>query len=171
MLSMRRRNCKWDSQANYSGIGEMRNAEHFLFYREDLSNDIVELEGAEARHAVTALRCRPGDGIRMTDGRGILARCEMEFCSTNQCRGRVVERIKTESPAPAVHLMVGLPERDAFERLIENVTPLGVRSITPLICGRCQRKWWAKGWERYRDRLHRKMVAGIKQAQSAWLPH
>lgn len=148
----------------------MRNADHFLFYAENLDDDMVVLEGAEARHAVTALRGRAGNIIQVTDGRGAICRYEVASAATQRCELRVVQRMRQESPYPVLHLLVGLPERDAFERLIEGVVPLGVRTIGPLVCRSCQQKWWAGGWEKQRERLERKMIAGMKQARSAWLP-
>jgi 16S rRNA (uracil1498-N3)-methyltransferase len=148
----------------------MRNAGHFLFYAERLETDVVVLDGREARHAVAALRGREGDIILVTDGRGAICRCEVVSAAGQRCELRVVERTRQPLPHPALHLLVGLPEREAFERLIEEVVPLGVWAITPLECGYCQRKWWAGGWDKQRERLRRKMIAGMKQAQSAWLP-
>jgi 16S rRNA (uracil1498-N3)-methyltransferase len=77
-------------------------------------------------------------------------------------------------PAPAlkknVSVYAGLPAKEAFGELCESLAALGASRIIPLECEYCQDRWWL-AWEKHGQRLLKKMIAGIKQAKSAWLPH
>ena len=69
-------------------------------------------------------------------------------------------------------MLVGLPDRAAFETLIGDLTALGVSRITPLVCRYCQVGWWERsaGSGKLSDRFRSKMLAALKQSLYPHLP-
>ncbi|MBN1307538.1 MAG: 16S rRNA (uracil(1498)-N(3))-methyltransferase [Chitinispirillaceae bacterium] len=141
----------------------------FLFFSDDLSAESATLDAAETNHAVSVLRLKPGDSLRLTDGCGRRAAGTYETVVDRRMRVRIAERTCTGRKGPAVTLCVGLPDRDAFERILLDATALGVYRIVPLTAEYCQNKWWSK-WEKLVPRFRRKMIVALKQSHSCWLP-
>jgi len=84
--------------------------------------------------------------------------------------GRIQSTRAIAKLVPELHLYVGLPERDHFETLLELSTPLGVSSITPLICEQMGKDWWSKKWSSYTSRFLHKCIASSKQSLYPHLP-
>jgi 16S rRNA (uracil1498-N3)-methyltransferase len=82
----------------------------------------------------------------------------------------IVEILRQPTPSPFLRMFVGLPDREPFEEALPGLCALGAAEIVPLVCKYCQEQWW-RPWEKRLERLRRKMIAGIKQAQNPWLPH
>ncbi len=142
---------------------------HFLFFIEDLSTDPLFLDHAETRHAVTVLRMRPGDFLHLTDGRGGAAVGKFINVKDGQMELSIVERTGKVRSGPYIDLYVGLPDRDAFERLLLDATALGVSRIIPVETAECRKKWWGE-WEKHLPRFQRIMVVALKQSFSFFLP-
>ncbi len=100
----------------------------------------VALPGSEAQHAVRVMRVQMGDAIMLFDGKGseskaIISRLARSEC---HCDAEPSERVDRE-PARAIHLGIALPKPDRARELIERLTELGVKSVTPLTAQRTQR--------------------------------
>ncbi len=143
---------------------------HFLFFAGRIGVDTIEFDAGEARHAWAALRHAPGDPIRVTDGAGTLYDCRVDSIGNNRLSAVILNSTAVKRHACPLHLIVGLPERDAFETLVCDLTALGVERITPLAAHHCQRPWWEQWEGKAAERLRSKMVAGMKQACYPFLP-
>ncbi len=144
--------------------------DHFLFFSTDISGEVLTLDPEESRHACSVLRVRAGDRIFVTDGTGHIYVCSIEQLDKRATQTKILEKKAQEPPKPAMQFFVGLPEKDAFEKVLTGLIPLGVMHITPVICNFCQKKWWKKNWEKQADRFRKKMIAAAKQSWNAWLP-
>lgn len=144
--------------------------DHFLFFAERIDKDRVFLGRAESRHLHAALRMGEGDEIHVTDGRGGIYICRVEKVDWSGAEGTILDRRSAEQTKPDVHLYAGIPEKDAFEDMLETLVPLGVVSINPVECEFCDKKWWAGRWERYVERFGRKLIAAAKQSWNPFLP-
>jgi 16S rRNA (uracil1498-N3)-methyltransferase len=142
---------------------------HFLFYSSRIEKGTAILDGEESRHALSVLRRAPGQTIQITDGKGSTYECTIQDKTVEGTRCAVVKTTAAPALKKKISLAVGLPEKEAFEELCENLAALGVSEIVPVECEYCQDRWW-KGWEKQSARVAKKMIAGIKQAKSAWLP-
>ena len=60
-----------------------------LFYSHTIA-PVFALDADESRHAVRVMRLREGDEIRVTDGRGLLARCRILAADDRECTVEVV---------------------------------------------------------------------------------
>jgi 16S rRNA (uracil1498-N3)-methyltransferase len=150
----------------------MRDYRHFLFFSDRIDADCLYLDASETRHAVAVLRRAAGDPFIATDGQGTVYECRVAAVDKKQLVGRIEGVSAVPRHSCSIHLMVGIPERDAFETLITNLTALGVARITPLVCRYCQGNWWERGADNERPsmRFRNKMVAALKQSLYPYLP-
>jgi 16S rRNA (uracil1498-N3)-methyltransferase len=149
-----------------------RNADpssHFLFFADGLSAESATLDEAETGHAAVVLRLRPGDRLQLTDGNGCRAVGTFECIDKKEIKVRIERRTYVERHRPDVTLFVGLPDRDAFERILLDATALGVFRIVPVEAVHCGGGWW-KRWEKHLPRLRRVMITALKQSVSCFLP-
>ena len=150
----------------------MRDYRHFLFFTERIDPDRLYLDPAETRHAVAVLRRAKGDPFLATDGHGTIYECRVESVVKKQLAGLIIGRTEAPRHSCSLHMLIGLPERAAFERLITDLTALGVERITPLVCRHCQGGWWERDadGERLSERFRSKMVVALKQSLYPYLP-
>ncbi len=71
------------------------------------------------------------------------------------------------SLTPAVHLIVGLTKREAFEDLVYSCAQMGVTTITPILTERIHRNWLT---EKDSVRLKKIMIAACEQGKQFVLP-
>lgn len=129
---------------------------------------IWPLSRDEAKHATGAKRLAPGDAVVLFDGRGRVAEATLgNERSRDGSLAVVVQGVREIAPTGRrVHLVTALPKGDRLSTLIDMVTQLGVRSVTPL---RCERSV-VGGTDARADRMRRIMIEACKQARVAWLP-
>lgn len=118
------------------------------------------LDARERDHLFKTLRTRPGDEIRLLDGRGTVARARV-------LAGREIEVMeRQEFPPPARRLLLGcaVPRRAKFDLLLKQAAELGVSKILPVICERSVAQ--PEGSERWTTLLQE----GCKQSGNPFLP-
>jgi 16S rRNA (uracil1498-N3)-methyltransferase len=143
---------------------------HYLFFGAPTHEGRVVLDSNDSRHATKVLRLRPGERIRLTDGAGMVYDCRLQSLSPHRTEA-IIDSARHNPPAkPRLVLVVGLPERDGFETLLEQVTALGAADIVPAVCDFCQNPWWETKWAAREERFRKKMIGAIKQALSPYLP-
>ncbi|ASR35180.1 16S rRNA (uracil(1498)-N(3))-methyltransferase [Prauserella marina] len=134
----------------------------------------AELEGTEARHAVTVRRARPGEVITLTDGEGHSADCVIEAVHPGkQPRlGLTVGKRRYEpEPALRVTIVQALAKGDRGELAVELATEAGADDIVPWRAARSVARWdegarGAKALAKWRDTAK----AAAKQARRARFP-
>jgi 16S rRNA (uracil1498-N3)-methyltransferase len=138
-----------------------------LFYTPELAEHsrLVNLDKEESFHCVRSLRMRPGDTLLLTNGRGLIADAILSEASPTACEAEVMNLTKHPRPDAELQMAVApTKNHDRFEWFAEKATELGIGAIIPLICERSERK------KVQRERLHRLLVAALKQSQGAYLP-
>jgi 16S rRNA (uracil1498-N3)-methyltransferase len=146
-----------------------REPEHYLFYAHHIGENDVVLSDQERHHAVAVLRFREGQEILVTDGQGARLRCALTAIGKDSCTAAIVERRFEPPPLLRLTCCVGLAGREAFERLLEDLPPLGVSAIVPLISDHCSAAWW-RSWREHVPRFNKKLLTGLKQSLGFWLP-
>lgn len=101
---------------------------------------LVSLPEAEALHASRVMRVQVGDDLVLFDGHGneAIARFVQVGRKECHCQAEAAQAIDRE-PQREIHLAIALPKPDRSRELIERLTEIGVRSLTPLIAQRTQR--------------------------------
>lgn len=120
----------------------------------------------ESRHCVRVLRLAEGDEIEVIDGKGTLYRCRIAIAHNKHC---AVEILSQEHCMPhwgaKIELAVAPTKNlDRIEWMAEKCTEMGIDRITPLLCTHSERKVLKT------DRLHKILVAAMKQSLKAQLP-
>jgi 16S rRNA (uracil1498-N3)-methyltransferase len=123
----------------------------------------VPVEGDLSRH-LTALRLRDGEGVRVLNGRGLVATCRVDRTRTAPVL-TVVGRELHVTTQPEITVALGiLDHRDRFEMAIEKLTELGVARIIPMLCQR------SRHLRTTNERLTAKAIAAVTQSGNPFLP-
>jgi 16S rRNA (uracil1498-N3)-methyltransferase len=137
-----------------------------LFFREDISPNIIEFDRDESKHIIKVLRLHKGSIIQITDGNGNIAEAVITDDSVQHCSAEIRHREKKESERD-YHLCIAIAptkNHDRFEWFVEKATEIGVDEIVPLVCEHSERKTVKH------ERLKNIAVAALKQSQHIFLP-
>lgn len=145
-------------------------SEHW-FYCADLRVGLVELDAADARHALQVLRFRPGDELTVFDGRGRVGSARVA-AGERGTRGRCVARIEVtavrECPLPQRPLTIATAacKGDRLDWLVEKCTELGVTNMELVNFERSV----VRAGSQHATRLRRTALEACKQCRRAHLP-
>ena len=116
-------------------------------------NDLVSLDGAEAKHAISVRRMRIGEAIQVTDGTGLRVRGEVAEIADRSLSIRVISVEQEAVPTARFVLIQALAKGDRDELAIQAATELGAWAIWPWQAERSISRWDAakaiKGVDRW----------------------
>jgi 16S rRNA (uracil1498-N3)-methyltransferase len=137
-----------------------------LFFRDDISQSVIEFDKDESRHCIKVLRLHKGSIIQITDGNGNIAEAVIVNDSVQHCTAEIHHREKKERERDYRLCIAIAPTKnhDRFEWFVEKATEIGVDEIVPLICEHSERKT-----VKY-ERLKNIAIAALKQSQHIFLP-
>jgi len=147
----------------------MRDSEHYLFFSDDIDGDIIRLDVSESNHAVSVLRVKTDQQIQVTDGNGAIYDCLCTDISKRQVSCKISGKTTVPKIMPELTLLVGIPDREHFETILENATALGVSRIVPLVTEHCRKPWW-ESWDKLCMRFTSKMIVSMKQCLYPYIP-
>ncbi len=147
----------------------MSKSDHFLFYTNDVSDQVLVLGSDEVAHITTVLRFGEGDEIQVTDGKGTIYSCKIEKMKRDRALCAILSRKKDIQKRPHITLYVGVPDRDRIETLCDELPPLGVSKIIPVITTHCNKSWWSKQWAKSHQRFERKIISSVKQSLNPFM--
>ena len=138
---------------------------------DEISQDRIEITGADARHISKVLRMRIGDELTVCDGHGWDYQCcigeflndrvLLEVCSKALCRAE---------PDVQITLYMAIPKGDKLDYVIQKSVELGVHRIMPFHAARCVAKVHAKDADRKRERWQRIAYEAAKQCGRGLIP-
>lgn len=145
-----------------------------LYLREDLSSAIVgerlSITGAEAKHAATVNRTRPGQTVMIGNGRGLVATGEVVEATNAALTIDVATVQQVERSAPAITLVQALAKGDRDELAIQAATELGVDAVIPWAASRSVSRWEGQKVAKGRERWATIVREAAKQSIRAWVP-
>jgi 16S rRNA (uracil1498-N3)-methyltransferase len=147
----------------------MKDINHHLFYSNNITNDTISLDKTETNHAVSVLRINPGQQIQITDGNGTIYNCQCTNITTQSAFCQIITKTAVPKITPELTLLVGLPDKDPFEMILEHAAALGVFRVVPLVMDHCRKPWW-ESWGKLRERFMAKMVVSMKQCLYPYIP-
>jgi 16S rRNA (uracil1498-N3)-methyltransferase len=121
-------------------LPELDGAPLFLLDVVPEGNELL-VDGAEGRHAVDVLRLTPGEPVRISDGRGVLADGDVLHAGPQGLRVAVRTRVEVPAPEPEFVLVQALPKGDRGPLAVDLATELGVDRIVPWTASRCVTRW------------------------------
>jgi 16S rRNA (uracil1498-N3)-methyltransferase len=132
--------------------------------------DILRLDGQEARHALRVLRLQPGDQAIVLDGAGHEFFCEVETTLRDSLSLRVKKKNVT-SPLPcSITLFIGIPKGKIIESIIQKSVELGATRIAPLLTERVVTRLDEKDAAHKREQWRQTAIEAMKQSGAPWLP-
>ncbi len=135
------------------------------------AGDVVELAGAEGRHAVSVARLTPGEPLDLVDGRGLLLRARVASVQGRDVvRARIEQRVDVPAPDPVVVVVQALPKGERGTVAVETLTEVGVDVIVPWQAQRCVARWSGERAAKGRARWASVAFAAGKQSRRAWFP-
>ncbi len=142
---------------------------HFLFYTEHIQNNALFLDSDEVAHIANVLRFKEGDELRVTDGIGTLFNCRIEKLKRDSALCAILQTEEVSPRTPQLTAYIGIPDREKFDTLCEQLPPLNVSTIVPVMTEHCRKPWWDNKWEKHQERFKRKAVASMKQSLNPFL--
>lgn len=101
---------------------------------------VVALPEEEAAHLVRVLRARPGDVVRLFDGRGREVEAVVGAAGRSGASAEIVRAVDAPRPAREVTLCAAVPRGERMEWLVEKCTEAGAARILPLAARRSVRR-------------------------------
>jgi len=139
-----------------------------LFFIENLnsSDTSFTFNKEESRHIVKVLRMKEGQGLLITDGKGLMMEAEISNADQNRCEVNIIKKdVDYQKRNYHIHMAVAPTKmNDRFEYFLEKATEIGFDEITPIICQRSERKVVKS------ERLQKVVLAAAKQSLKAYLP-
>lgn len=138
-----------------------------LVYCPHIVGELAMPDPEEARHLVQVLRKRVGEEVQVTDGRGNGWLARIDRIHRQQVDLRLLQALPPrEGWGFCLHVALAPPKQAArLEWFLEKVTELGVDRVSLLHTARSERSQWRA------DRLHRILIAAMKQSGQFRLPH
>ena len=145
-----------------------------LYLREDLEDVEVgarlSLTGAEAKHAATVNRTRPGETILIGNGRGLVAEGEVLVATNTELTIDVASVQRVQRAEPSITLVQALAKGDRDELAVQAATELGIDAVVPWAASRSVSRWEGQKVAKGRDRWGAIVREASKQSIRAWTP-
>lgn len=132
--------------------------------------DIVELMGAEAKHAAVVRRVRVGESVTLGDGRGVWLEGEVRDASPSRVDVLITGRSATEAPPVRLILAQALAKGDRDELAVQAACELGVDEVVPWQASRSVSRWEGPKAVKGRERWATIVREAAKQAHRPWVP-
>ena len=138
---------------------------YFYFAHLATMTEEFVLNENSSRHIVQVLRMKPGESLRLTDGKGLSATALIREAHKKHCRVNITEKKIQEAPKRNVQIAVSLLKNtNRFEWFLEKATELGVSGIIPLKCERTEKQQFRL------ERLQGILESAMIQSQQVWMP-
>jgi 16S rRNA (uracil1498-N3)-methyltransferase len=140
-----------------------------FFYQPNLNSETetLFLSKEESLHISKTLRGKPGDLLKLIDGKGQIARAEILSIPKNkgEVECRLVNLQKTPEPKNKIHLYLAPPRHNILGPLLKQCTELGVWEIHLIECEYSVAKPKDKTEALFKD-----ILAGAKQSGNTYFP-
>jgi 16S rRNA (uracil1498-N3)-methyltransferase len=137
------------------------------FYFASLAKQVDEfvLDENSSRHIVQVLRMKPGETLRLTDGKGLSALATIRDASKKRCIVKITEKQVHQSPKRHVCIALSLLKNTSrFEWFLEKASELGIDEVIPLKCTRTEKQQFRM------ERMRNILESALIQSQQVWMP-
>ena len=135
------------------------------------SDALVTLPDDERAHLVRVLRLRPGDEIRVFDGRGREWRAEVSSTGRGRAVVKLLESITPMAePRIRIALAAAVLKGDKMDDVVRDAVMLGVSSLQPLLTERAEVRTANIVRARRVERWQKIAIASAKQCGRAVVP-
>ena len=143
----------------------------FFVDKNQIDENTLFVDGADARHIARSLRMAVGDEFIACDGEGYEYSCRLTRIRDERCDADIMhsQPSRTESPLN-ITLFMAYPKGDKLETVIQKAVELGVSRIVPFESSRCIQRPKADKAEEKTARLMRIGEEAAKQCGRGSLP-
>lgn len=139
------------------------------FFTNEISGDIFEIEGEDARHISKSLRMKTGESLTLCTLDGRRHECEITAFSTDSVTVKVLSStICEQEPSVKITLFMALTKGDKMDDIVQKSVELGVYEIVPVLTARCisrpdekQIKKKVQRWQKISDNAASQSRRGI----------
>lgn len=139
------------------------------FFTNEISGDIFEIEGEDARHISKSLRMKVGESLTLCTLDGRRHECEITAFSTDSVTVKVLSStICEQEPSVEITLFMALTKGDKMDDIVQKSVELGVYEIVPVLTARCisrpdekQIKKKVQRWQKISDNAASQSRRGI----------
>ena len=143
----------------------------FFVEKSSVTDDRIEISGADAYHIARSLRMAVGDEITVSDGEGTEYRAKLTKIRDELCECEIIEKKSGEAELPvSVTLYMAYPKGDKLETVVQKAVELGADRIVPFESSRCIKKPKAEKQDNKTARLQRIAEEAAKQCGRSKLP-
>ena len=143
----------------------------FFLDREKILSDRPTLTGPDVKHIRTVLRLKPGDDVFLFDGKGLEYRARITASIPKGITLSILERFTSISESP-VEITIGqaLLKAGKMDRMVRQVTELGIYALVPLLAERSVSRPEPKRWTEKKQRWQSIAREALKQCGRSQTP-
>ena len=144
----------------------------FFVNDEQIQEDTVIIENEDVNHIKNVLRIGINEKIQICNinsSKNYL--CEILEEDTKYIKCKIINKINCTTEANTyIHVFQGLPKAEKMEDIVQKLTELGIRQITPVFMERCIVKLDEKAHKKRIERLQKIAEAAAKQSKRDMIP-
>lgn len=137
-------------------------------YLAKITDGVFELGAEETRHAVSVMRAKKGDIIKIFDGSGRKYEAALDAVAKTAA-GRIIKELPVKKSKYNLTLCFAPTARTAVEDMLDQCTQAGVCAFRPVITKYTENDI-TKKWEQKKERWAQIVLAAAKQCETAFLP-
>ena len=130
----------------------------------------VTLGGSEGKHAVNVRRMRVGEGIQLSDGKGLRVRGTVSALGNNSLTVAIETVAQETAPTVGLTIVQALAKGDRDELSIQAATELGCWGVVPWQADRSISKWEGAKVAKSVDRWQTIVAEAAKQSLRVFEP-
>jgi len=143
----------------------------FFLDREIILSDNPTLTGPDVKHIRTVLRLKPGEEIFLFDGKGSEYRARITASTPKTIILSVLERFPSISESPVeITIGQGLLKAKKMDRIVRQVTELGIYALIPLLAKRSVPRPRPERWAEKEQRWETIAQESLKQCGRSQMP-
>ena len=131
---------------------------------------LVVLRGGDAHHLTVVRRAKPGDGVRVSDGAGVVVRGRVASVSPGAVEVERVAEERVPAPSPRVRVFQGLAKGAKVDVVVQHLVELGADEVVVFTSGRSVPRWDAPKRAQMGARWASIAREAAKQSRRPWLP-
>ena len=143
----------------------------FFLDREMILSEKPTLTGPDVKHIRTVLRLKPGEEIFLFDGKGSEYRARITASTPKTIILSVLERFPSISESPVeITIGQGLLKAKKMDRIVRQVTELGIYALIPLLAKRSVPRPRPERWAEKEQRWETIAQESLKQCGRSQMP-
>jgi 16S rRNA (uracil1498-N3)-methyltransferase len=134
-----------------------------------VAGEEIELDHDESHHALAVLRIAPSDGITVTDGGGVVARCTVTGVDRGRVVAQIMEREEHQPLRPQICVYTGAAKGTKIDGVVERLAELGAAEAVVYSSARSVANWDEAKGRRLSHRWRAIARSAAKQSRNPYL--